>query len=194
MGEARAAASILDAIEHGRGPGVRVATKLGVDPVVDGLLELDLGNLAGKGTAEGNNGRFGKTTLGGRAMGAMLVDFGIIDLIIVTANMGHHLVIVEESGGIGLGNLGRLDLLVGKGKLAGDAAMFALGAIALGKNLFDLGLGLGVGRLQGSQLRCWSIGGRHGRQEGGAARKERGKRKDNVHNSRGLLFVRRAGS
>ena len=100
-------------------------------------------------------------------MGAMLVDFGVIDLVIGTANVGHHLVLVEESGGVCLSNFGGLDLLGGKGKLAGGAAMFATGTVALGDNLFELGLGLGVGRLQGSQLRCWSVGGRHGQQERG---------------------------
>ena len=88
VGIARAAASVLDAVEHGRGPCVRLAAKLGVHPVVDGWLELDLGNFAGEGTTEGHNSSFGKATLDERTMGLTPVDFGIVDLVVVMANVG----------------------------------------------------------------------------------------------------------
>jgi len=164
--------------------------ELGVEPVVNGSIDLVLAAFAREGIAKGSDSGLGKLkeTCWGNNDIAKGVAFAAKAVVGVVSHGGDALVVGE------LDNLGLLDFgcFLGISELAAGLVMDAFGSFELAIGLLGRDLGLGGGSLDTSDFGSVGVGGGHGRrrsekEELGA--RERGNRRK--HNSRMLLFVRR---
>ena len=164
--------------------------ELGVEPLVDGSVDLVLAIASRESTAEGSDSGLGKLKETGWVDNdiAKGVAFAAEDVVGVVNHGGDALVVGK------LDNLGLLDFgcFLGVRELAAGLVMDAFGGFELAIGLLGRDLGLGGGSLETGGLGSVGVGGGHGRRRGkkeelGGREQGRGTR----HNSRLLLFVRR---
>ena len=164
--------------------------ELGVEPLVNGSVDLVLAVAAREGTAKGSDSGLGKLKETGWVDNdiAKGVAFAAEDVVGVVSHGGDALVVGE------LDNLGLLDFgcFLGVRELAAGLVMDAFGSFELAIGLLGRDLGLGGGSLDTSNFGSVGVGVGHGqrrskKEELGA--RERGKGRK--YNSRLLLFVRR---
>jgi len=164
--------------------------EFGVEPLINGSVDLVLVATAREGTAKGSDNSMGKLKK------PSLVDDDIEQGVAIAAkdvvgvvSHGSDALVVGE-----LDNLGLLDFgcFLGISELAAGLVMGAFGSFELAISLLGRSLGLGGGSLETGGFGSVRVGGGHGRrrckkEELGA--REQGKRRK--YNSRLLLFVRR---
>ena len=135
--------------------------ELGMEPLVNGSVDLVLAVAAREGTAKGSDSGLGKlkeTSWGDNDI-AKGVAFAAEDVVGVVSHGGDALVVGE------LDNLGLLDFgcFLGISELAAGLGMGAFGSFELAISLLGRGLGLGGGSLETGGFGSMRVGGGHGR-------------------------------
>ena len=135
--------------------------ELGMEPLVNGSVDLVLAVAAREGTAKGSDSGLGKlkeTSWGDNDI-AKGVAFAAEDVVGVVSHGGDALVMGE------LDNLGLLNFgcFLGISELAAGLGMGAFGSFELAISLLGRGLGLGGGSLETGGFGSMGVGGGHGR-------------------------------
>jgi len=138
--------------------------ELGVEPVVNGSVDLVLATFAREGTAKGSDSGLGKRKETGWVDNniAKGVAFATEEVVGVVSHGGNALVVGK------LDDLGLLDFgcFLGVRELAAGLGMYAFGGFELAIGLLGRELGLGGGSLETGCLGSVGVGGGHGRRRG----------------------------
>jgi len=134
--------------------------ELGVEPMVNGIIDLVLAATTQKGAAKGGDGSLGKLKEPGLVGNDIEqgVAFVAKDVVSVVSHGGDALVTSE------LDNLSLLDFgcFIGISELVTSLVMGALGSFELEIGLLGRGLGLGGGSLETGGFGRVGVGGGHG--------------------------------
>jgi len=171
------------------GVGRQDIEEFGVEPMVNGSVDLILAVAAREGTAKGSGSGLGKLKETDWVDNdiAKGVAFATEEVVGMVSHGGDALVVGK------LDDLGLLEFgcFLGVRELAAGLGMHAFGGFELEIGLLGRELGLGGGSLETGCLGSVGVGGGHGRRRG---KKEelggKGTRERETHNSRLLLFVR----
>jgi len=154
--------------------------KLGVEPMINGLVDLGLAITSREGTTKGGDGGLGKLKESGLINNDIErgVWFGAKDVVGVVSHGGDTLVASE------LDKLVLLDFgfFLGIRELAASLVMGTLGSFEPDFGLLDRGLGLGGGSLESGSFGSVRVGWGHGQRRNEKETGGKGTRERRKHN------------